>query len=924
MPRLISADIIDDSTGDWTISDEGAGSGAQRGPITTWPAPVLRHDDRNPLLPFKSNPLNSRGQLDAYDFLRPKVDHPPNAFGDDEFTPKETRGFDSYEERIDASLLVDSIRGKRNPTYGDFDAGMLLGPSDFQSFIRRTDAGALDSCCDAGMPQSWYDIFDVGMKQIRIILTTVGKQTNKPFSTNENKILTELFSNFVAHATDSEKWNRFNLFKNEAFKILSLRTQDAAEVANLQTIFSALEKQTNAQGGGLFKAIGSAVSSVGKGVASVGKGAFSIAKGIATPVAGLITSPYKLVGDIASGKNILQSVKDTVTRDIKNIKGVAPYAQAVISFVPGIGAGVNAAIAAGAALANGQPITSALVAGLKNAVPGGPIAGQAFETAYNVARGQNVGEAALALAREQIPGGPAAKAAFDAGIAIAKGQNLQQAAVGVVKGAAVELVPGNNAIIKDAVSDLASGKNVAETALKAGTSAMATFSPIATGPFSDVGPRMLNTVASQNLKTLLPEDVQKVANAVLKNASLRSLSVNDLAMKLNVPNHVAREGMASVLQSVARSGGAVVPHLAPAKDLASKIPMTASFDKGMAQFASKMSPISFSHNARQPSRIGTRQAAMNIAVMKNPNIVPVYAQQSREMSLDRANAINPWRRAVLSANGYGGYGAGALDPTTLPILKQGSTGPFVVQWQNILKTTADGKFGPQTASLTRVFQSQKGLAADGIVGPNTWKAGLASIMVPTAPGLPPISMPTTVPGLPPVVSGPIANAMPTIRQGSTGTAVKTWQAIVGVPVDGQFGPQTATATRAWQSKNGLAADGIVGPQTWTKALAGGAITAPIPPPPPPTTLPPWTLPPISIPVPGGTPIDVPPVITTTTPIPGGPIITTTTPTGGGPIIVSQPPITEPPTKKAAGAGVAIAVGLGLLYFVAKGSSGKMF
>jgi peptidoglycan hydrolase-like protein with peptidoglycan-binding domain len=563
-------------------------------------------------------------------------------------------------------------------------------------------------------------------------------------------------------------------------------------------------------------------------------------------------------------------------------------------------------------------------------------------------------------------------------IAVAKGQNIQQAAVALAKGAAVSLVPGNNAIIKDAVSDLASGKSLAdtamraggnlasqyapkglenvvsdlasgksltETALKAGSSTMATFSPLATGPFSSLGPRIKDTIASQNLNKLLPGNVSTVANAVLKNASLRGLTVNELAAKLNVPNHIAREGMASVLQSVIRSGGASVPHLAPAQELAAKIPMTATFDQAMANFASKMSPIAFSHNARRPMQIGTRYAAMQIAKMKNPHIVPVYAQQSRGVSLARAAAINPWQRPSFSANGF--IDAGAIDPTAPPTLRQGSTGAFVSQWQNILKTTADGKFGPQTTSLTRQFQALKGLTADGIVGPNTWKAGLVSIAAPistpvSVPGLPPVS----VPGLPPVVSAPIANAMPTIRQGSTGTAVKTWQAIVGVPVDGQFGPQTATATRAWQSKNGLTADGIVGPNTWTKALAGGATTIPTPPPP---TTPgiPTSLPPISIPIPGGGPPIVvqpptppwsetppifqpptsvptaPPIVTTTTPIPGGPVITTTTPTGGGPIVVSQPPITEPPTKSGMGPGIAIAVGLGLLLFVAKGSSGKL-
>lgn len=919
MPRLISADVIDDQTSDWSISDEGKGSGAQRGPITTWPAPILRHDDRNPLLPFTSMGINRRrGQLDAYDFLREKVTS-TNLFGENrgdeasDCPPSRghtTDGFDSYAQNIEAS--------------GCCDAGMLY---TYRDFLARTDAGALDSYCDAG---NIYD--DIGNTYHAIENKMV--KWGAKLTPQQKKKLLDAAHHAQQFAMGSGRWPSFATFKKHMLEVRreALGPNAAQDAEFEREHFTWLGDRY--PGGGILSVVGGAVSSVGSGIASVGKGAFAIATAVATPVAGLITSPIRLASDIAQGKNVLESVKNTVTRDIKNIKGVAPYAQAVISFVPGIGQGVNAAIAAGAALANGQSITSALVAGVKNALPGGPIAQQAFDTAYQVARGANVGEAALAAARNQIPGGPAGKAAFDAGIAVAKGQNIQQAAVGVVKGAAVNLLPTDNAIVKSAVSDIASGGNVLTTALKAGTSAMATFSPKAVGPFSSLGPRMKDTISTENLAKLLPEDVQKVASAVLKNPALRGMNANQLALKLGVTNHVAREGMASVLQSVIRSGGAAVPHLAPAKALADQIPMTATFDQGMAKFASKMSPISFSHNARRPMGPGTRYAAMNIAKMKNPHIVPVYAQQNRETSLARANAINPWRRPSFSANGFFDYyDAGALDPTQLPVLKQGSSGEFVVQWQKILGTATDGKFGPQTHSLTRQFQAKKGLTADGIVGPNTWRAGLASLVpVTTAP-------PISIPGLPPItpipISQPIANAMPMIRQGSTGTAVKTWQAIVGVPVDGQFGPQTATATRTWQAKNGLVADGIVGPATWTKALQGGATTIPSP---PPVATPPISIPtpigPVSIPtsfptVPTSFPTTptttlppLPPIVTTTTPIPGGPIITTTTPTGGGPVVVSQPPITEPPTK-GAGAGVAIAVGLGLLYFVAKGSSGKL-
>ncbi len=67
----------------------------------------------------------------------------------------------------------------------------------------------------------------------------------------------------------------------------------------------------------------------------------------------------------------------------------------------------------------------------------------------------------------------------------------------------------------------------------------------------------------------------------------------------------------------------------------------------------------------------------------------------------------------------------------------------------------------------------------------------------------------------------------TIRQGSTGPDVALWQSIVGVTVDGKFGPQTDQATRAWQKQRGILSDGIVGAGTWTAALASlGASVVP--------------------------------------------------------------------------------------------------
>ena len=60
--------------------------------------------------------------------------------------------------------------------------------------------------------------------------------------------------------------------------------------------------------------------------------------------------------------------------------------------------------------------------------------------------------------------------------------------------------------------------------------------------------------------------------------------------------------------------------------------------------------------------------------------------------------------------------------------------------------------------------------------------------------------------------------MPTIKKGSVGKAVKVWQAIIGVDVDGEFGPDTLKATKKFQKEYMLKQDGVVGPDTWKAGL----------------------------------------------------------------------------------------------------------
>jgi putative chitinase len=77
--------------------------------------------------------------------------------------------------------------------------------------------------------------------------------------------------------------------------------------------------------------------------------------------------------------------------------------------------------------------------------------------------------------------------------------------------------------------------------------------------------------------------------------------------------------------------------------------------------------------------------------------------------------------------GAGGTPASATAVPTRQVLGRGSQGDAVVQLQNMLRdldfaVAIDGDFGPGTEVAVTRFQSENGLAADGIVGPQTWGA----------------------------------------------------------------------------------------------------------------------------------------------------------------------------------------------------------
>ncbi len=142
------------------------------------------------------------------------------------------------------------------------------------------------------------------------------------------------------------------------------------------------------------------------------------------------------------------------------------------------------------------------------------------------------------------------------------------------------------------------------------------------------------------------------------------------------------------------------------------------------------------------------------------------------------------------------------------------------------------------AQAVAVWQSQHGLAVDGMLGPNTWSA-----MQPFLGSGPP------APPQPPQPSIDVNSAVQANRQ----YAIQLGWGLQVLQIDSLLGltatsseQDFAQAVAIWQGQQGLSVDGIIGPQTW--AAMQPLLAGPSPVPPSPLPVPPLpTPPPVPIP-----------------------------------------------------------------------------
>jgi peptidoglycan hydrolase-like protein with peptidoglycan-binding domain len=173
-----------------------------------------------------------------------------------------------------------------------------------------------------------------------------------------------------------------------------------------------------------------------------------------------------------------------------------------------------------------------------------------------------------------------------------------------------------------------------------------------------------------------------------------------------------------------------------------------------------------------------------------------------------------------------GLSSAASAQSAQPLLRLGSRGALVIDWQRILNrwilTTTDrtdvrlrasvggglaedGMFGPKTVEVTRRWQRGSQLAPTGVVGLPAWVRWIGSNVTCCGAGLPNF--------------GGVFPSEPVGDVGWWQVALNRWLARHGlseIVVDGVYGSETRCATALFQRHVGLRATGIAGRATWER------------------------------------------------------------------------------------------------------------
>lgn len=544
---------------------------------------------------------------------------------------------------------------------------------------------------------------------------------------------------------------------------------------------------------GFFDSIVHAVSSVGRAVGGAVSGA---ARGVAS----VAKAGYGLA---SQGTHLLQEGLHAISNNpLWNI------VQTGASFIPGVGTAVSAGMAGAAAIGRGESLKNIALSATRNAIPGGPAVQAAFDAATGLIQGKNVTDAILQAARQQVPGGAAGQAAFDAAVAIGKGHSFNDVAIQQIRNA----VPGGNvgkAVFDKAMTAYRQQKIPMTAPQFPGMPATArkVAQTIAMNPFQQ-GKTVRQL--SSDLATA-PSNIRSAIAALMNQWKGQQLyTAGDVGDFDSAESCCLREGI-----SPGDTSGFYVAgprRYAPMIRVALSRPhVQAMFNSGRPALRGQLLAHGFlariAHNTGELGGDGgwiirsgdspfaiaqkltgqgnrwreilTVNPSLKVTTKNGTTLVTPFNPGQRITiptswlgTAAPANVNIPPVVTVTPSSSGGGQGAGtpqisvtAQTLRSMPTIKVGSQGPAVSAWQAIVKQESpqiavDGKFGPITQELTRLWQGRhkddtgKPLVVDGVVGPKTWGAaaalmsgGAAPISLPPVPA-PPATTPAKTPAVP--------------------------------------------------------------------------------------------------------------------------------------------------------------------------------
>ena len=210
------------------------------------------------------------------------------------------------------------------------------------------------------------------------------------------------------------------------------------------------------------RGIAAATRTVAKGISSAAElaGKVPIVGGALHAALNIAGGPFQLAASVCSGERIDKAALNFAKSNISAVREVAPYAQMVLTSIPGIGNVAAAGIAMGTALASGRPIDEAIMNGVKNAVPGGALGKAVFDVTSSAVQGENILSAASKAALNQLP--PATRSALTIVQKAAKGDNIAKAALDEARNA----LPPQAKVAFNAAVAIGTGKNLQESVNK--------------------------------------------------------------------------------------------------------------------------------------------------------------------------------------------------------------------------------------------------------------------------------------------------------------------------------------------------------------------------------------------------------------------------------------------------------------------------